>query len=55
MREELQPVGLKMFLEAVNLDSPLVVDVYILLLGGGEKQFIMQEADVPRGLRNLRE
>ena len=46
-----QAIRLNVLLQAVNLDAPIIVDVHVLLLRGGEACW--KELDVARGLLEL--
>ena len=51
--KEIQAIRLSVLLQAVNLDAPVIVDVHVLLLRGGEKLPAVKELDVARGLLEL--
>ena len=51
--KEIQAIRLNVLLQAVNLDAPVIVDVHVLLLRGGEKLPAVKELDVARGLLEL--
>lgn len=53
VRQELQCQRLRVCLEAVDLDAALVINVHVLLLGGGEEHLVVQEHNVARRLGDL--
>ena len=53
VRQELQPVDVRVLLQLVNLDTGIVIDVNIFLLRRREEAAVVQPFDIPHRLPHL--